>query len=115
MTAHPSHPLTTLGASIRGTQASNIQANGASLLALLSKQTARFSPVTRGVMLCEVCPMNRSGVVRMLQALPRFTPDPRWKAAAKRRLLLAYDRWYAGMRALRHWAVYVSGRPDSSH
>lgn len=48
----------------------------------------------------------------MLQALPRLTPDPRWKEQTKQRLLLAYDARYGRMSVLRHWALYVSSRND---
>jgi hypothetical protein len=58
--------------------------------------------------------MTREGVIGMLYALPRLLPDPRWQEQAKRRLLDTYDLWYSGMKALRHWALYVSTKPEVS-
>jgi hypothetical protein len=50
-------------------------------------------------------------IVRALQALPAFTPDPAWRQRAKLRLMQKFDRG-AEMQAQRQWAVYVSSDPN---
>lgn len=109
-------------------QANKSQANGARLVCsdgrkphalayvLTSAMSANrpFFPSPSGVMFGELCPMTRSDVVRILRELPRLQPDPGWKRRTKRRLLRAYDGWFARVSALRHWAIYVSSRSDAT-
>jgi hypothetical protein len=40
--------------------------------------------------------------------LPSLQPNPTWREQTKQRLLAAYEGCYNRLKALRHWALYVS-------
>jgi hypothetical protein len=79
---------------------------------LRPEQTTRFLQAVIAFNFDEAWTMTTRELVQALRALPRVKPDPIWKQRVKRRLLQAYDRCYGPLKALRHWAVYVSAETD---
>ena len=57
--------------------------------------------------------MTKKEIVRTLRSLPLLRPNAAWKERTKQRLLAAYDAAYDRVKALRHWAIYVSSSPDA--